>query len=83
MEYSVYLTQTAEKQLLQLEKSMRVRIADAIDGLAQNPLTGAKKLKTPFSGYRLRVGENRILFVVEKHHVTIYSIKHRKDAYRQ
>lgn len=83
MEYSIALTRVAEKELLQLEKGTRVRIADAIDGLVKNPLTGAKKLKTPFPGYRLRVGEHRILFVVEKHHITIYSIKHRKDAYRQ
>ncbi len=83
MEYSIALTRVAEKELLQLEKSMRVRIADAIDGFAENPLANARKLKTPFPGYRLRVGEHRILFVVEKHNVIIYSIKHRMDAHRQ
>lgn len=83
MEYSVSLTLTAEKDILRLEKSIRKEIADALDSLTKNPFANIKKLKTPLPGYRLRVGDHRILFAVEKHSITVYSIKHRKDVYRR
>jgi mRNA interferase RelE/StbE len=82
MHYNIALMRAAEKELLRLEKNILLRIANAIDELAKDPLIESKKLKTPFSGYRLRVGDYRILFTVEKWDVTIYSIKHRKEAYR-
>ncbi len=83
MEYNVRLTRAADKEMLRLEKDVRIRIADAIDELSSDPLLASIKLKTPFPGYRLRVGDYRILFTVEKRDVTIYSIAHRKDVYRQ
>lgn len=51
----------------------------------ENPLSKTldiKKLNVPFAGYRLRVGCYRLLFTIEKDSIQIYSIKHRKDAYR-
>ena len=51
----------------------------------ENPLSktlDVKKLNMPFSGYRLRFGSYRMLFTIEKDSIQIYSIKHRKDAYK-
>ena len=35
------------------------------------------------SGWRVRVGDYRILYRIEEHRVDVYRIKHRRDAYRQ
>lgn len=83
MGYSIFLTRSAAKELLRIEKAARTRIGNAIDVLDTDPFTEAKKLRTPFPGYRLRIGDHRILFTVEKQLITVYSIKHRKDAYRK
>jgi mRNA interferase RelE/StbE len=32
--------------------------------------------------YRLRVGDNRVLFEIEDHKIIIYRIRHRKDVYK-
>ncbi|MFX0197594.1 MAG: type II toxin-antitoxin system RelE/ParE family toxin [Candidatus Hodarchaeota archaeon] len=32
--------------------------------------------------YRLRVGDYRVLFETEKNKISIYRIRHRKDAYK-
>ncbi len=57
-----------------------------IENLKENPFNkklDVKKLKTSFEGYRVRKGSFRILFEKENKIITIYSIKHRKDAYKK
>lgn len=82
MEYRVFLTPRADKELQCIDKAIRVQIADAIDRLRAHPLLHAKRLKTPFPGFRIREGDYRILYIIENDRVMIYSIAHRKDAYR-
>ena len=82
MVYKVFLTSRADKELRIAPKEIRSRIADTIDFLSTNPFQDVKKLKAPFPGYRKRIGDYRILYTVEKSKITIYSIAHRKDAYR-
>lgn len=82
MAYKIYLTTSARKEIQHLEKDIRSRIADVIDVLTTHPLRGVKKLKTPFHGYRVRIGNYRILFVISGKCITVYSVAHRKDAYR-
>lgn len=56
-----------------------------LGNLKEDPFSRAlniKKLQPPLEGYRLRVGEYRVLFDIEEDSILIYSIKHRKDAYR-
>jgi mRNA interferase RelE/StbE len=59
-------------------------IGEHIEHLAKDPRPpDAKKLKGDL-GYSLRVGVYRILYDVddEARTVTIYRVKHRRDAYR-
>lgn len=45
-------------------------------------MTNVKALRGEFKGlYRLRVGNYRIIFDIEKNKITVISILHRKDAY--
>ena len=85
MSYSVNLKRSAEKELRDLTKSDRERVAAAILNLREDPLpSGIKKLKN-MDGYRLRVGDYRILYTVnEKEKILeVYAIGHRKDVYRK
>ncbi len=60
------------------------RVDTAILKLENNPYTtGTRKLRG-IEGYRFRVGRYRILYDIDQatKTVTIYGIRHRKDAYR-
>ncbi|NTU43356.1 MAG: type II toxin-antitoxin system RelE/ParE family toxin, partial [Nitrospirales bacterium] len=41
-----------------------------------------KKLTNHFPGYRLRVGDWRVLFEIDGDKVVVYRIRHRKEAYK-
>ena len=85
MVYKIELTQSTHKDFSCLDTKTKVKTSKAIDMLADfspNLSLNIKKLKTPFGGYRARVGDYRLLFVVVRQTITIYSIKHRKNAYK-
>ena len=51
--------------------------------LATSPETYGKPLRNVLAGYRkLRVGDYRIIFRIEKKQVKIFLIAHRKNAYK-
>ncbi len=83
--YSILLSNRAEKQLDKFDNKQYQKIKIAILTLIDNPRPfGCIKL-TNQEGYRIRVGNYRILFEIDdsKKNVKIYSVKHRKDAYRK
>jgi len=48
-----------------------------------NDLKGDVKRLTNFTPeYRLRVGDYRVLFEIEKETIVIYRIRHRREVYR-
>ena len=60
------------------------RVDQGVHKLEANPYCpGTRKLRG-ISGYRFRVGRYRILYDVDAgtRTVTIYGVRHRKDAYR-
>ena len=81
----VKITAKAQKSFLKLPDNIQKRIADAIDGLAENPLpTGVKKL-TNQPGYRIRVGDYRILYIIDSKNkiLTIVLVAHRSVVYKK
>ena len=80
----VILYKKAKDELSELPRTVQLRIARAIDDLERFPevKTGTRKLKSPFQGYRKRVGNLRILFDFEDGLVYVRKIMDRKDAYR-
>jgi mRNA interferase RelE/StbE len=55
----------------------------ALKDLKALPEAGDVKKLTNFTPeYRLRVGDNRVLFEVVGNRIIVYRIIHRKDAYR-
>lgn len=82
--YHVKVLPAAVKDLDDLEASVFGRIKSRILDLKHQPLPiGVVKL-TAEDGYRIRVGDYRILYRIDhkEHAVYIYRVKHRREAYR-
>ena len=86
MKYAELLESQAEKDLIPIPKRILSRIDKKLQSLSRAPRPkGATKLRGKESeGWRIRVGDYRILYQVNDIDKTIhvYRIKHRRDAYR-
>ena len=84
MAYRVDFTAAAARQLRKLPESIRNRLVPHLNALADNPRpAGAKKLKGE-EGYRIRVGDYRILYEIqdEASRVLVVKVGHRREVYR-
>lgn len=82
--YSVRILRRAIKDIADLPKGYARLASQHIDRLGENPRPpDAKKLRGT-ADYSLRVGVYRILYDVddESRIVTVYRVKHRREAYR-
>ncbi len=82
--YSVRILRRAIKEIASLPSDYARLAGQHVDQLVQNPRPrGAKKLRGEMA-YSLRVGVYRILYDIddESRTVTVYCVKHRRDAYR-
>ena len=86
MTYTLLMERQAEKDLRQLPPGMLRRIDARLLALAEEPRPrGALKLKgKEGEGWRVRVGDYRILYTVDAQQkvVKVYRIGHRREAYR-
>jgi len=73
----------AVKQLKKLEKAIALQIIEGIEKYALDEKSKKiVKLKTPFDGgFRLRVGDYRVIFYKEDDLMLISKIAHRKEVY--
>ena len=81
--YRLEISHVAHKQIEVLSPRFAQRINEAISQLADEPRpVGAKKLMG-IEGYRIRVGDYRVLYVVndESRLIVVYRVKHRREAY--
>jgi mRNA interferase RelE/StbE len=84
MRYSIEFVPSAKRALSKLSLEVRRRMQVAIDRLALNPLPpGASKLQGE-PGYRIRVGDYRVIYDVEHRRLTVLVIRigHRREVYR-
>ena len=84
MSYEIIFTDTSRKQFKKLEKDIQERIIKALERIRIRPEAHIKKLVED-PGYRLRVGEYRIILDIEKEKLIILVIKigHRKNIYKK
>jgi len=81
--YTAVLTKKAQKQLNKLSDNIAEPIFEAIADLEENPMPqGYKKLKGR-DGYRIRVGNYRVIYDIYDKEliVDIITLGHRKDIY--
>ena len=84
MPYQIVIKRTAEKELDALPSGVRNRIAVRLLRLEENPrLSGSLKLQGQ-DGYRLRIGDYRVLYSVDDRAqvITIFAIGHRREVYK-
>ena len=84
MAYRVEIARAAFRDLAALPHSMRSRTRDAIDGLADEPRPFGSLKLTGREGYRLRIGDYRVLYEIDDSAstVAVTRVLHRRDAYR-
>ncbi len=82
MPFDIEFKPRAVKDLKALPTETKRRILGKIEEL-QNDLGGdVKRLTDHTPEYRLRVGDYRVLFEVERQTVMVYRVVHRREAYR-
>jgi mRNA interferase RelE/StbE len=84
MTYVINLKQSAEKELKKLPGMIHDRIVEHLLLLKDNPRPQRVKKLRGSEGYRIRVGEYRVLYTIndEAGMVEVSSIAHRREAYR-
>ncbi len=82
--YNLEIKRSAAKELAELPPKDRGRVIARIRSLAEDPRpVGAEKLSGQ-ERYRVRQGDNRILYEIEDQVLRIIVVKigHRRDVYR-
>ncbi len=82
--YEVIFSNKAKKQLFKLEKNLQERIIAALERIRIRPQVYTTKLVGD-SGYKLRVGDYRIIMDIDNNNLIILIIKigHRREIYQR
>jgi mRNA interferase RelE/StbE len=84
VKYTVLILRRAQKELAQLSLESYARVRDATRALAQDPRPhGCLKL-TAREGWRVRVGDYRVVYEIDDQQrtVTVLHVGHRREVYR-
>ncbi len=82
--FKVFLKSSVEKDLKRIDGSTVPRILSAIEELSDNPCpSSSKKLVGAEQTYRLRVGDYRVVYIVNRlsKEIEVQRVRHRKDVY--
>ena len=83
VKYEIEIEKSALKVLQKIPTSDRNKIINSIEGLAFDPRPhGAKKLSGR-DGWRIRIGNYRVIYEIEDHicYILVLDVGHRKDIY--
>lgn len=78
------LSRSAQKDFDKLPDDITLRISKKLYDLAINPyMYGSEKLSGN-KGYRIRIGDYRVIYTIEKtaKTVIVIKVKHRREVYR-
>ncbi|MEK7685418.1 MAG: type II toxin-antitoxin system RelE/ParE family toxin [Verrucomicrobiota bacterium] len=84
MKYRVILPRSVEKKLDKLSAANAERILNRLEQLAENPRPSDCKKLAGRVGYRVRVGNYRVIYDIydQNSQVVIITIGHRREVYR-
>ena len=84
MKYRVILPRSVEKKLDKLSAANAERILNRLEQLAENPRPADCKKLAGRVGYRVRVGNYRVIYDIydQNSQVVIITIGHRREVYR-
>ena len=81
--FKISWTKRALEDLDKLEKPISTRIINKISKLLENPYNLDIKRLKGITGYRLRVGDYRVIFDIEKDTIFILNVGHRRNVYER
>jgi len=84
--YKITWKKSAFQELKKIQNEYIPKIIDSVEKLSADPFPpGVKKLSGSDKTFRIRVGNYRIIYEIEKQILTIQIIRvrHRKDAYKK
>lgn len=81
MLYDLRFGKRALKDLRLLDKRFSKRVVDRIEKMTKDLSGDVKKLTDHSPQYRLRVGDHRVLFDIEKGTIIIQRVLNRREAY--
>ena len=83
MNYTISYHPEIDKDISGIPKNIKNRIKKAIEKkLLFDPIKFGKPLRRSLQGYRkLRVGDYRVIYKIEKNDIIILKIGHRKEVY--
>jgi mRNA interferase RelE/StbE len=82
--YALEIKSSAQRELDELDNALFARIDRKILTLADNPRpAGCKKLKGYRSQWRIRIGEWRVVYIIDDDEklVSITRVAHRREVY--
>ena len=84
IKFEVEVKASALKELKKLQRKDRLRISGVITSLSVNPLPPASIKLAGRDGYRIRIGDYRLIYTVNASKLIVLVIKigHREDVYR-
>ena len=84
MPYTVKLKRSAEKELDNLPAKIYDKVINLLLSLKENPFPRNSKKLRGREGYRIRVGDYRIVYTIGEsdNNIEVISIAHRKEVYR-
>ncbi|HEC56971.1 MAG TPA: type II toxin-antitoxin system RelE/ParE family toxin [Candidatus Syntrophoarchaeum butanivorans] len=86
MEYSIYFNRDVKKFLERLDRLQKERIKTKLLSLSRDPFIGdVKKVQGRENVYRVRIGDFRVLYLVNHEEKEIYVVKidKRSRVYRK
>ena len=84
MNYQIYLLPSARRDVDCFRGKLFDRLCEAIRRLAKNPRPFGSQKLTDDGGYRIRIGDYRILYRIDDKgkKVFVYKIRHRREVYK-
>jgi len=81
MRYNIDWTKGALEELNKLEPYISQRILKKISDLSQNIHSCDIKRLKGIEGYRLRIGDYRVIFDINENTILVLKVGHRKNIY--
>jgi len=84
MTYTIVILRRAQRELRRLPHEDYARVREAIRALAQHPRPTGCLALTGRAGWRIRVGNYRVIYEIDdmQHIITVLHVGHRRDVYR-
>jgi addiction module RelE/StbE family toxin len=83
MSYELRFSPQFRKDLQRLDSALHRRILDALGKLRDTPYQGRKLAGVGVGKWRIRIGDYRVRYDIERNAVLLYRVRKREDIYRR